>query len=78
MLGSTIFCSFGGGGHCGTDWSREMVGIAMLSEFDENDRFPTSSSDPFVSHTLKLLFTGKKTQRMILRKLLKQKTRQNA
>ncbi len=33
-----------------------MVGIAMLPEFDENDRFLTASSDPFVSHTLKLFF----------------------
>jgi hypothetical protein len=30
------------GGHCGTNWPLEVVEMATLSEFDENDRFFTA------------------------------------
>jgi hypothetical protein len=56
-VGQHYFLQLWGGGRCGTDWPRKMVGIAMLWEFDESDRFLTASSDPFINHTLKLFFT---------------------
>jgi hypothetical protein len=36
-----------GVGHCGTNWPTEVVEIATLYEFDENDRFFTISCDPY-------------------------------
>jgi hypothetical protein len=30
---------------------------ATLSEFDDNDRFFTASCDPYVGHTLRLVYT---------------------
>jgi hypothetical protein len=31
--------------------------IATLYEFDENDRFFTTSCDPYMGHTLRLFYT---------------------
>jgi hypothetical protein len=44
MSGNTIFQSlvWGGGGRCGTNWPLEVVEIATLCGFDENDRFFTT------------------------------------
>jgi hypothetical protein len=47
----------GGGGGCGTNWPTEVVEIAILFEFDENDRFFTASCDPYIGHTLRLFDT---------------------
>jgi hypothetical protein len=43
-----------GEGRCGTNWPTEVVSIATLLEFDENDRFHTASCDLYMSHTLNL------------------------
>jgi hypothetical protein len=43
---------WGGEGRCGTNWLTEVVEIAALYEFDNNDRFFTTSCDPFMGHTL--------------------------
>jgi hypothetical protein len=52
------FPEAGGMGHCGTNWITEVVEIATLHEFDENDRFSiTTSCDPFTGHTLRLFYT---------------------
>jgi hypothetical protein len=45
------------GGRCGTNRPTEEMGIATLLEFGENDRFLTASCGPYMSHTLKLLYT---------------------
>jgi hypothetical protein len=70
--GDTIFQSLvGGGGHCGTNLPTEVVEIATLFEFNENDRFFTTSCDPYMGHTLRLFFTHftlKRTHMMAFKK----------
>jgi hypothetical protein len=45
-FGNTIFQTLVvGGGCCGTNWATEVVEIATLREFDENDRFFTTFCD---------------------------------
>jgi hypothetical protein len=57
----------GGEGRWGTNWPTEVVEIATLCEFDENDRFFTtiygSHFQNFVTH-----FTIKRTQRIASKK----------
>jgi hypothetical protein len=69
-----------GGGGCGTNWPTEVVEIAILFEFDDNDRFFTASCDPYMGHTLRLFYTfhrkndtkdGFKEVRIKLDKMLK-------
>jgi hypothetical protein len=58
MSGKTIFQSpVGKGGHCGTNWPTEVVEIATLFEFNENDRFLTISCDPYKGHTFRPFYT---------------------
>jgi hypothetical protein len=48
------------------------VEIATLHEFDENDRFVTTFCDPYMEHTLGLLYTfhhKKDIKRWLLRKM---------
>jgi hypothetical protein len=48
-----------------------VVKIATLYEFDENDRFFTTSCDPNMGYTLRLFFTHfttKRRQRMTFKK----------
>jgi hypothetical protein len=53
--GNTIFQSLvGGGGALWDNWPREVVEMATLSEFDENDRFFTTFCDPYMGHTFRL------------------------
>jgi hypothetical protein len=40
-----------------TNWPTGIVEIATLYEFDENDRFFTTSCDPYMGHTLSFFFT---------------------
>jgi hypothetical protein len=47
----------GGEGGCGTNWPPEVVEIAILFEFDENDGFFSASCDPYMGHTLGLFDT---------------------
>jgi hypothetical protein len=47
----------GGKGHCGTNWLIEVVEIATFFEFDEINRFFTTSCDPYTGHTLRLFYT---------------------
>jgi hypothetical protein len=57
ISGNTIFQSLvGGGGHCGTNWPTEVVEIATLRAFYENDGFFTTSCDPYMGHTFRLFF----------------------
>jgi hypothetical protein len=52
---ATPFSWVGGGwGHCGTNWTTEVVEIATLYEFDENTRFFITSCDPYMDHILRL------------------------
>jgi hypothetical protein len=44
----------GGGGECGTNWPIE---VATLCEFYENDRFLTTSCDPYKGNTPRLVHT---------------------
>jgi hypothetical protein len=60
-----------GRGHCGTNRLTEVVEIATLCEFDENDGFFTTSCDPYMGHTFRLFFTHytlKRTQKMAFKK----------
>ncbi len=47
----------GGGGRCGTNWPTEVVEIATLCEFYENDGFFTASCDTYMGHTFRLFYT---------------------
>jgi hypothetical protein len=42
---------------CGTNWPTEVVEIATLHGFDENDRFFTTSCDPYKGNTPRLVHT---------------------
>jgi hypothetical protein len=55
------------GWDCGTNWPIEVVKIATLYESDENDRFFTTSLDPYTS---RLFYTihYKKPERMAFKK----------
>ncbi len=60
-----------GVGRCGTNWSTEVVEMAKLCEFDENDRFFTTFCDQYKGHTFRLYFTRftlKRIQKMALKK----------
>jgi hypothetical protein len=57
MFSDTFFQSFGDGECCGKNWPTEVVEIATLNEFDENNIFFTNSCDPDMAHTLKLFYT---------------------
>jgi hypothetical protein len=58
MSGNTIFQNLVGvGGRCGKNWSTEVVEMASLCKFDENDRFFTTLCDPYMGHTFRLLYT---------------------
>jgi hypothetical protein len=74
MSGNTMFHSLvgeGGGGRCRTNWPTEIVEMATLCEFDENDRLFTTFCDPYMGHTFRLVFTYftlKRIQRMAFKK----------
>jgi hypothetical protein len=55
--GNTISQSWGGGGLCETNKPSEVVEIATLYEFFENDRFFTTPWDPYMGPTLRLFYT---------------------
>jgi hypothetical protein len=57
--GNIIFQSLGGGGgvRYGINWPIEVVEIATLCEFDENDRFFTTFCDPYWVTLSDLFFT---------------------
>jgi hypothetical protein len=62
---------WGEGWSCGINWPTEIVEIATLCEFDENDGFFTTSCDPYVGHTYRLFFahfTLKRKQMMAFKK----------
>jgi hypothetical protein len=40
--------------HCGTNWPTEVVELATLWEFYENDGFFTTSCDPYMGLTFRL------------------------
>jgi hypothetical protein len=48
--------ALGGRGRYGTNWPTEVLEIATLYGFDENDRFFTASCEPYMGHTLRLFF----------------------
>jgi hypothetical protein len=57
MFGNIIFCSLGGGrGHFETFLLTEVVGIAILQEFDVNSRFFATSCDPYTGHNLRFFY----------------------
>jgi hypothetical protein len=47
----------GGGGLLWTNWPTEVVAIATLCEFDEYDKFFTTSCDPNMATLSDLLYT---------------------
>jgi hypothetical protein len=47
----------GRGGGCGTNWPKEVVEMATLCEFDENDRFFTTFCDPYMGHNFRHFYT---------------------
>jgi hypothetical protein len=47
----------GGRGRCGANWPTEVMEIATLCEFDENDGFFTTSCDPYGSHFQTFFYT---------------------
>jgi hypothetical protein len=63
----------GGEGRCGTNWPTEVVEIATLCEFYENNGFFTTSCDPYMGHTyfLQKHFTLKGYKGWLLRKMPK-------
>jgi hypothetical protein len=68
--GNTNLHCLGGGGGCGVSWPPVIVKIAPLYEFDENDRFFSTSCDSYMGHILRIFthFTIKRTQRMAFEK----------
>jgi hypothetical protein len=61
----------GGGGSCGTNWPTEVVEMATLCEFDENDRFFITFCELYIWVTLSDFFkhfTLKRIQRVAFKK----------